>query len=203
MIKYSLKTVCFIPAAVSAFSIPWITSQQHWEVASFDGIKVPVQLGVMSRCPDALLCENTFNHVLKKVAERVELSLIYVARYELFLFMNVNLNNRVPSIDADEPDFGVKCLHGPEECAGNVQQLCVAKHEPASKWWEFVQCQNYEGRAKIGNPDIAIKCAKASGFDWENSGAGKCAGIDGSGKGSEGIALLKESVDLTQKLHVK
>lgn len=106
-------------------------------------------------------------------------------------------------IDNDEPEFGIKCLHGPEECAGNVQQLCVAKYEPPSRWWKFVQCQNFEGRAKIGNPSIAMKCAKASGFDWETSNVGQCAGIDGSGKASEGIALLKESMAMTQKLLVE
>lgn len=63
-----------------------MASQQHWEVTAFNDIKVPVQLGVMSRCPDALLCENTFNHVLKKVSERVDLSLIYIAKYELSCF---------------------------------------------------------------------------------------------------------------------
>lgn len=96
----------------------------------------------------------------------------------------------------------MKCLHGPDECAGNVQQLCVAKHEP-SNWWEFVQCQNFEGRAKIGLPNVAIKCAKVSGFDWETSDVGRCAGVDGTGKGQEGIALLKESVAETQRLQVK
>lgn len=43
-------------------------------------IKVQVQLGVMSRCPDALLCESRFDEVLDKVADKVELSLIYVAK---------------------------------------------------------------------------------------------------------------------------
>jgi len=43
-------------------------------------IKVQVQLGVMSRCPDAMLCESRFDEVLDKVADKVQLSLIYVAR---------------------------------------------------------------------------------------------------------------------------
>ncbi|KAG5652425.1 hypothetical protein H0H81_005021 [Sphagnurus paluster] len=94
-------------------------------------------------------------------------------------------------------------MHGVEECAGNVQQLCVAKYESSSVWWEFVQCQNYEGRSKIGNPDLALKCASAVGIDWENSNSGRCAGLDGSGKGPEGVTLLKESVRLGQKLGVK
>ncbi|TFK43541.1 hypothetical protein BDQ12DRAFT_561142, partial [Crucibulum laeve] len=148
-------------------------------------VKVPVQLGVMSRCPDALLCESTFNEVLHEVAGKVDISLIYVA-----------------TIDSAEPDFGVRCMHGPEECAGNVQQLCAAKYSPSETWWEFVQCQNYQGREKIGEADVALKCAKAAGIDWDESGIGQCAGLDGSGKGTEGVQLLQKSVVLGKKLGI-
>ena len=45
--------------------------------------KVPVILGVMSRCPDAVLCEAVFDQVLKKVGDKVDLSLTFVAQYVL------------------------------------------------------------------------------------------------------------------------
>lgn len=89
-------------------------------------------------------------------------------------------------------------MHGPEECAGNVQQLCVAKYSP-SLWWEFIHCQNFEGREIIGQPALALKCAAAVNIDWHASGVGRCAGLDGSGKGAEGIKLLQENVALTRK----
>lgn len=54
-------------------------------------------------------------------------------------------------------------MHGPEECAGNVQQLCVKKYASFTDWWEFVQCQNYQGREKVGGPDVALKCARTAG----------------------------------------
>ncbi|KAG6821284.1 hypothetical protein H0H93_002394, partial [Arthromyces matolae] len=151
---------------------------------SFSEVKVPVQLGVMSRCPDALLCENVFNEVLPKVSDKIDLSMVYVAK-----------------LDREEEIFGVKCLHGPEECAGNVQQLCIAKHEP-SFWWQFVQCQNYEGRNRIGDPDLTLKCAQTVGIDWEKSKAASCIGADGSGTGKEGVSLLKESVVLGKELGI-
>lgn len=47
--------------------------------------RVPVQLGVMSKCPDALLCESTFNEVLGKVGDKMDLSLVYVAKYIVLL----------------------------------------------------------------------------------------------------------------------
>ncbi|KAF9009076.1 hypothetical protein BDQ17DRAFT_1301408 [Cyathus striatus] len=173
----------------SAVLVPYFTDQQSISLQDtsylVDDVKVSVQLGVMSRCPDALLCESTFNEVLKKVSNKVDLSLVYVA-----------------TIDPTEPDFGVRCMHGPEECAGNVQQLCVAKHASRSSWWEFVQCQNYEGRQKIGNKDVVLKCAQVARIDWENSGVGKCIGLDGSGTGAEGVALLQDSVLLGHDLGI-
>jgi len=170
---------------IAAHLIPFRVQYQD-ELRTISDIKVPVQLGVMSRCPDALLCESAFNEVLRRVIDKVDLSLIYIAK-----------------INDSEPDFGVSCMHGPEECAGNVQQLCVNKYAPFKNWWEFVICQNYQGREVIGGPEVALKCANTAGIDWETSGTGQCAGFDGSGKGSEGVALLKESVLLTEQMNVK
>ncbi|KAJ7507799.1 hypothetical protein B0H11DRAFT_1968697 [Mycena galericulata] len=147
-------------------------------------IRVPVELGVMSRCPDALLCESVFDQVLQKVGSKMDLSLVYVA----------NLNST-------EPDFGITCMHGPGECAGNVQQLCAARY--STKWWEFIQCQNHQGRFQVGVPDVALRCAQETGIDWEKSGIGLCAGADGSGKGAEGIALLRKSLSLGKSLGIK
>lgn len=140
--------------------------------------------------------------------DKVDFSLTYVGTYvpspppslphlttALLLFL-------LGSINASEPDFGVTCMHGPGECAGNVQQLCVQKYKPLQTWWEFVMCQNYQSRDRIGNADVALKCARASGIDWETSGVGQCAGLDGSGVADEGVKLLKESVVETKALGV-
>lgn len=94
-------------------------------------------------------------------------------------------------------------MHGPEECAGNVQQLCVNKYAPFTNFWEFVKCQNYQGRENIGTPEVALKCAKTADIDWEVGGAGRCAGLDGSGKGSEGVALLRASTTLGHELGIQ
>jgi len=170
---------------IAVHLVPFRVQSQD-ELRTVTDVKVPVQLGVMSRCPDALLCESKFNEVLPKVIDKVDFSLVYIA-----------------NIDDLEADFGVSCMHGPEECAGNVQQLCVHKYAPFRNWWEFVTCQNYQGREYIGEPDLALKCANIADIDWESSGAGQCASLDGSGKGSEGVALLKESVLLIEGMGVK
>ncbi|KAF8655252.1 hypothetical protein AX16_003155 [Volvariella volvacea WC 439] len=174
---YSMFSV-FVPVALAA-TPPFLQQDTNGLLVEQ---RVPVELGVMSRCPDGLLCESIFNEVLKRVANKVDISLLYIGK-----------------IDPTDTDFGVKCLHGPEECAGNVQQLCVAKYASPSNWWEFVQCQNYEGRDKIGLPDLALKCARTAEINWEESGVGECAGITGDGRGAEGIRLLQKSVNETQR----
>jgi len=183
MILYLVTLSLFFAVAVASITPSLIV--QDIVLHSFDAdTKVPVELGVMSRCPDALLCESVFNDVLRKVSEKVDLSLRYVAK-----------------LDSSEPVFGVKCLHGPQECAGNVQQLCVAKYSP-SNWWEFVLCQNYHGKQKIGQPGLAVKCAAAFNIDWKDSKVGECAGRDGNGEGVEGIKLLQESVAVAVRANI-
>jgi hypothetical protein len=54
--------------------------QYQDESRTVPDIKVPIHLGVMSRCPDALLCESTFNEVLSRVIDKVDLSLVYIAK---------------------------------------------------------------------------------------------------------------------------
>lgn len=147
-------------------------------------VKVPVVLGVMSRCPDALLCESVWDHVLQRVGDKVNISLSFIAR----------LN---PSDEA----YGVTCMHGVEECAGNVHELCVAKYHPTSEWWSFLQCENYQGSDGVGLPETAAKCAEAAGFEWENDKAHQCAGDNG--QGLEGAQLLQESVATTLQLGIK
>lgn len=94
-------------------------------------------------------------------------------------------------------------MHGSYECAGNVQELCAVKHLDQTHWWSYVKCQNFYGRDAVGTPEIALKCANAARFDWIESGVGKCAGVDGLGRGDEGIALLKESVANSAELGIR
>ena len=76
------------------------------------------------------------------------------------------------------------------------------KYAPTSQWWEFVQCQNYQGRPNIGLPETALKCAETAQLNWDESGVGACIGEDGSGKADEGVQLLKDSVAATATLNV-
>jgi len=93
----------------------------------------------------------------------------------------------------------VDCLHGPLECAGNIHQLCVKRYAP-DDWWHFVHCNNFQGKENVGKPETAFTCAKSAGIDWETSGVGQCAGLDGSGKGAEGVRLLHESIKVAEEM---
>ncbi|CAL1700956.1 unnamed protein product [Somion occarium] len=150
------------------------------------GSKVPVVLGVMSRCPDAILCESVFDDVVSRTGDKIDLSLTFIGK-----------------INSSEPDYGVTCMHGPAECAGNVQELCAVKYEETPRWWKFIQCQNAQGRYKVGEPEVVFQCAKETGIDWQNGPTGKCAGTDGQGKGEKGIRLLQESVKHTESLGIQ
>ena len=64
---------------IAANLIPFRVQHQD-ELRTISDVKVPIQLGVMSRCPDALLCETTFNEVLSRVIDKVDLSLVYIGK---------------------------------------------------------------------------------------------------------------------------
>lgn len=212
MLSRVVQTLSLYFVAAHASSI--ITdAQESWSIPnSFtDGLRVPVILGVMSRCPDALLCETLFDKVIPKVAEKIEVSLAYVARYGhntelrpyLILYPDQPCTDSFRiRLNSSDLEFGVTCRHGRDECAGNVQQLCAAKYTPMRTWWEFVTCQNYEGKDRIGRPDVALKCARTAKIDWDGSEVGRCAGMDGSGTGKEGVRLLQENVKSTKALGI-
>lgn len=64
-------------------------------------------------------------------------------------------------------------------------------------------CQNYQGRDKIGNPEVARSCARAAQIDWEGSGVGECMGPDARGTGAEGVELLQQNVKATREAEIK
>jgi hypothetical protein len=106
-------------------------------------------------------------------------------------------------LNASEPVYGATCKHGPGECAGNVQQLCVAAHTPRELWWPFVQCQNSHGKATVGTPALTRACARQIGFDWDAAaGVSACARMDDEVPGEEGKALLLESASVVQALGI-
>lgn len=64
--------------------LPLVTASQLPLLAHITSAPIPVQvvLGVMSRCDDALLCEDVFNKVIAHVSpEKMNVVLEYIAQY--------------------------------------------------------------------------------------------------------------------------
>lgn len=156
--------------------------------------RVNVTLGVMSRCPDALACEAAFDKVLDRVNAKTRVTMSYIGTYDK--------HDR-------KSKYGVECMHGEQECDGNVQQLCVQDAlEPEragqdydlspsaaqKKWWNFIQCQNFAGLSKIGDEGLAQRCLKlVEGPSWDKNGIAKCV------HGKHGRKLLQQSVKASKK----
>lgn len=139
------------------------------------------------------LCESVFDKVLAVDDDLMDLRLVYIGQ----------LNDTLTP-------YGVECKHGAAECDGNVQQLCVAANVKTQKdWWNFVQCQNFNGLSRfvpihrillactasligrvtfhrVGDISLAKTCAKVIKKDWASD-------FSGCYTGDQGRDLLQES----------
>ncbi|KAI8336933.1 hypothetical protein BC941DRAFT_353210 [Chlamydoabsidia padenii] len=142
---------------------------------------VPVDLFVMSKCPDAVYCESVFSTVLKKVKVDVALNINYIAQY----------NGSEPF-----PPF-VYSMHGTSECLGNVQQLCFRHEYPTREdWFPFTLCLN-EHYHQIGQNDRLAKDCGNKRLGRSYSTVEKCT------NGTLGVGLLTESAQLSKQLGVR
>ncbi|SAM86512.1 probable conserved hypothetcial protein [Ustilago bromivora] len=169
--------------------IPFLTHEASPE--SYDALglqRVNVTLAVMSRCPDALACEAAFDKVLDRVNAKTRLTMSYIG-----------------SIENDKHSkYGASCMHGDQECQGNIQQLCVqdalnpvragqdfdlSPSAAQKRWWNFLQCQNFAGVSKIGDEELAQRCLRVvDGPEWHKDGIAKCV------HGKQGRKLLQNSI---------
>lgn len=76
-------------------------------------------------CADARFCENALAPVVKNLQSIVTIKTEYIAK-----------------LGAD--NSSVSCMHGSNECQGNLLQLCLGKHTPADQnvdgFYTAVQC---------------------------------------------------------------
>lgn len=159
--------------------------------------RVNVTLGVMAKCPDALACEAVFDKVLDRVNNKVRLTMSYIG--------TLDKHKR-------QHRYGVECKHGDDECAANIQQLCVQNaldpqragddydlgpSAAQKKWWNFIQCQNYAGLSKVGNEEQARKCLDlVKGPRWKEDGIEACI------HEAQGRKLLRRSVIASQHSNI-
>ena len=204
----------------------FLSDSQQYDGKMFARKRVPVTLGVMSRCPDALYCESVWTSVLSATARdippssggsaqsvnsHIDLSLSFIGDPASFNSSSSLLAEDDAASEAGK--YGVVCKHGDQECLGNIQELCVmhrlksskvgSKYDLSpsaaqSKWYEYVECLNYEGLREIGKPGLAKKCLDlVGGPHWEKDGVKQCI------EGKEGRQLLLDSVKASKKAGIR
>jgi len=134
---------------------------------------VPLEAHIMSKCPDAKQClQELVLPTMQRVLDKVNFTLSYVG---------------TPT-DND----GVACMHGPEECLGNIIELCAAALYPDPKiYLGFTMClaKDYKD---IPQRSLVEDCALEHGVEFKK--LDECAVRD---DGGYGMGLLRDSVRRT------
>jgi Gamma interferon inducible lysosomal thiol reductase (GILT) len=135
---------------------------------SWSGHTAVLDMFVMSQCPYGVQVEDAIGPVKEQLGAALQVNINYIA-------------------NVDEAG-GFKSLHGPNEVAGNIVQLCAGAQD-AKKMLPMILCQNKAG-------------AKTVHESWKTCGAE--VGLD-VGKletcmgGDEGKKLLTDSLTLAQQ----
>ncbi|KIW63785.1 hypothetical protein PV04_08757 [Phialophora macrospora] len=139
--------------------------------------KVPVEIHIMSKCPDARDClRELIVPTMVEVSEKVNLTMSFIGSID-------------PNSDA------VSCKHGPGECLGNIILLCAAKVYPDMKLWlGYANCM-ISDYPDIPKRDLVESCAMEHGLDFQKLNS--CISDEG-----EGIDLLRASIERSQENNV-
>lgn len=144
---------------------------EHTEVAT----KVPLDIHIMSKCPDARDClQKLVVPTMANVSDKVDFRLSFIG----------TLINE---------DGGVQCKHGQTECLGNIISLCAAREYPDPKLHlGFTNCliNEYE---EIPKRQLIEDCALEHGLDF--GVLNDCMSRD---NGAFGMGLLRDSVKHSQ-----
>jgi hypothetical protein len=138
-----------------------------------------VELFVMSFCPYGVQAENAMKPVVDLLGTKADIKVHYIA-----------------TVSGDSVD-SVQSLHGTPEAKEDLRQLCVAKYSP-QKYWSYLMAVNNQCYPVYRNATQLEACGTnvtaALGIDSRKIET--CAG------GSEGLALLRADVAVTNSLKV-
>ncbi|KAK0643441.1 hypothetical protein B0T16DRAFT_459585 [Cercophora newfieldiana] len=132
--------------------------------------KVPLEAHIMSKCPDARDClRDLVLPVMQKAHDKVNFTLSFIGR------------------PADND--GVACKHGPEECLGNIIELCAQELYPDPKsFLGFTMCMTRDYK-HIPQRSLVEDCALEHALDFDE--LNQCATKD---DGAFGVGMLRKSV---------
>ncbi|GAB7330908.1 hypothetical protein MBLNU13_g02431t1 [Cladosporium sp. NU13] len=141
--------------------------------------RVPLEAFIMSKCPDARDClHDMILPAMQNVSHKVDFRLSYIG--------SVTQND------------GVSCMHGPQECLGNMLELCAARQYPNPKiYLGFTMCMSnsYED---IPSKELVEECALEHGMSFER--LHDCATAE---DGAVGVDMLRTSFNRTAALGIK
>ncbi|RKF53885.1 putative gamma interferon inducible lysosomal thiol reductase [Erysiphe neolycopersici] len=139
---------------------------------------VPLEAHIMSKCPDAQDClELMIIPTMERISEKINFTLSYIG----------------------EPigNDGIHCMHGPEECIGNIVELCAAKVYPDPQiYLGFTMCLTKEYK-EIPDRSLLEECALEHGIDFKK--LNECASKD---NGHYGLELLRQSARHSKEVGV-
>ncbi|KAL2024584.1 hypothetical protein VTK56DRAFT_7627 [Thermocarpiscus australiensis] len=140
---------------------------------------VPLEAHIMSKCPDARDClRDLVLPAMQKAHDKVNFTLSFIG---------------TPTDNND----GVACKHGPEECLGNIIELCAQRLYPDPKTFlGFTMClaRDYQHIPQRG---LIEDCALEHAIDFDK--LNECATKD---DGAFGVGMLRESVRRTAEAGV-
>jgi len=143
-------------------------------------IPIPLEAHIMSKCPDARDC-------------LIDLVVPAMSRLNP---SHVNFTLSYIGTTTDHDD-GVECRHGPDECLGNILQLCAAKlYRDPKQYLGFAYCM-VKRLEDIPHRAMVEECAAEYGIEFQK--LNDCASKD---DGSFGIGLLRNSVTRTKEAGV-
>ncbi|KAL2148535.1 hypothetical protein VTH82DRAFT_2089 [Thermothelomyces myriococcoides] len=163
----ALVYVCFTPHIPLTGAV--IMSPNQETITAHD--LVPLEAHIMSKCPDARDClRDLVIPTMEKVHDKVNFTLSYIGT----------------PVDGDN---GVSCKHGPEECLGNIIELCAQHLYPDPKTYlGFTNCLTRD-YPLIPQRSLIEDCALEHAVDFNK--LNECATRD---DGAFGVGLLRESV---------
>ncbi|KAL6710038.1 hypothetical protein ACN47E_009829 [Coniothyrium glycines] len=154
----------------------WNCDHEHLETET----KVPVDVHIMSKCPDARACmQKLVLPTMANVSDKVDFRLSFIGR-------------------VTNEDDGVQCKHGQTECLGNIVMLCAASEYPDPKLYlGFSNCliNDYQ---EIPSKSLIQDCALEHGIDFDT--LNECMSKE---SGAYGMGLLRDSVQHSKDVGVE
>ncbi|ESZ97718.1 hypothetical protein SBOR_1905 [Sclerotinia borealis F-4128] len=128
---------------------------------------IPLEAHIMSKCPDAQDClKMMVLPAMQKVYDKVNFTLSFIG--------------------APTDNDGVACKHGPQECMGNILELCSASLYPDPKiYLGFTMCLTRDYK-DIPERSLVEDCALEHGMDFDKLNA--CTVQDDGGRVSQNLA---------------